>query len=276
MALTCIGPRRKLFFTAVSDILLGWRLVALEVVRWGPLLIRRKAVSCWIFGGGALLNPAWHWEIILGSCRASWAYVGPRYRLWCLAVKLHFSFRAGILTLCCQILPSQGHFYDMLTYFKFMLVSAEGLHRPPGARLKSAKGRGCHHVEIMLSYLDLRRFDYFWTAFCPTNQSRFKFSCVCVIFEIYLSPILEAPRHGRLMLDENHPMLIRCINMCIFFNMFAVCWKTRNFYPKRRPGDATLLFFVVLMFVLCEHLTPKYLLQGVTKLIYATIHNSFL
>ena len=51
----------------------------------------------------------------------------------------------------------------MLAYFKFMLFPAEGLHRPPGARLKFAKGPW---------------FDYFWTAFCPANQGRFKILCM--------------------------------------------------------------------------------------------------
>ena len=93
----------------------------------------------------------------------------------------------------------------MLTYFKFMPDPAEGLHGPPGARLKSAKGRGCHHVEIMLSYLDLRWFDYFWKTFCPANQE---------------SLIVEAPGLGRLILDDNEPMLKAYINICIFFDMF--------------------------------------------------------
>ena len=41
-----------------------------------------------------------------------------------------------------------------------------------------------------------------------------------VIFEIYLSLILEALGLGRLILGDNEPMLKAYINICIFFNLF--------------------------------------------------------
>ena len=141
------------------------------------------------------LLPLWHVGQLLGTRRVIVLGPSAESRQWQL-VFLNRSVRnlvklaaggawSGTLRgrFCfVPILTSQGHFDDMLTYFKFMPVSAEGLHGPPGARLKPAKGWGCHHVEIMLSYFDLCWFDYFWKALCPTNQSRFKFSCVCVSF----------------------------------------------------------------------------------------------
>ena len=190
------------------------------------------------------------WSFLLAFEQAFWNYVA---KFW------HFK---AILMICWPI--------SNLCWFK--LRGSIGHLAPALNQPKAVVATILKLCSAILIYVRLITFE---RPFVQQIRAALN-SLVCVIFEIYWSPILEAPRHGRLMLDENHPMLIRCINMCIFFNMFAVCWKTKNFYPKRRPGDATLLFIVVLMFVLCEHLTPKYLLIGVAKLINATVHNSFL
>ena len=63
-----------------------------------------------------------------------------RQRLWCLAVKLHFGHRAGILKLCRQHSASQSYFDDVLTHFKSILVSTQRPCKPSRGRLKTVAG----------------------------------------------------------------------------------------------------------------------------------------
>ena len=130
----------------------------------------------------------------------------------------------------------------MLTYFKIMPVPAEGLHGPPGARLKSAKGWGCHRVEIMLSYFDLCWFDYFWKALCPANQGRFKILCLS-FFKIIQAWSWKHQGLDGSCWNDNEPMLFRVVvmpalNNVHYYQYVRLRLGKPQMSPKKRPGDA--------------------------------------